>query len=169
MPRARRHRDPAFPAVVLVDTAEQLPYTFAGIDADKEFGGGVWQVQARWANLLWGDYSIDGLEGRAAVERKSASDLFRTIGQERDRFARELAGLNEYEFAEVVVEAEWSEIMLNPPRFSKLPPWLVYRNYRAWRVRYPRVGWSFVPGREFAEKHTFRLLERVYLESLKCE
>ena len=43
----------------------------------------------------------------------------------------------------------------------------VVRSAIAWQQRHPRVHWWFVPGRDFAEKLTFRILERYYLDSLK--
>lgn len=161
---ARRTPNPEFPLTVVIDTAEQLPYAFTGVPADKEFGGGVWRVNTARGSLVWGDYSLVGHVCRVAVERKSKADLFRTVGQERDRFVRELAGLDDYEFAAVVVEAEWSEVFGDPPRFSQLPPKLLYRNVLAWQQRYPRVHWWFVPGREVAEVTTFRILERFWKE-----
>jgi hypothetical protein len=163
----RRRPDPEFPLTVVIDTAEQLPYAFAGVPADREFGGGCWRVPTVRGSLVWGDYSLAGHEAEVAVERKSKADLFRTVGQERDRFVRELAALADYRFAAVVVEAEWSEVFDDPPPFSQLPPKLLYRNVLAWQQRYPRVHWWFVPGRDVAEVTTLRILERFWKEQQK--
>jgi hypothetical protein len=97
-----------------------------------------------------------------AIERKSLADLYSTLGQGRQRFARELERLNGYEFTAVVVEAEWSVVIGSPPAYSQLLPKTVYRSVIAWQVRYPKVHWWFVPGRDFAEVTTFRLLERYW-------
>ena len=105
---------------------------------------------------------MSGFPGRVAVERKSLADLFGTIGQGRDRFERELERLNQMDFAAVVVEAQWSEVFDDPPRHSRLCPKTVFRSVNAWEQRYPRVHWSFLPGRDFAEVKAFRVLERFY-------
>lgn len=156
--------NPAFPAAVLVDTREQLPYSFAGIPADVTAGGGVWQVATQVMTLASGDYSLDGYATRVAVERKSIADLFGTVGQGRERFIRELERLNEMAFAAVIVEAEWSEIFDSPPGHSRLAPRTVWRSVLAWMQRFPRVHWLPCPGREFAEVATFRVFERFLKE-----
>lgn len=167
MPRRRRSVDPRFPLPVVIDTAEQLPYAFDGISRDAEFGGGVWEISTERRSLVWGDYSVAGFEATVAVERKSKGDLFRTISQERDRFIRELEALNAYTVAVVVVEAEWSEIMTDPPPYSQMPSRLIYRNILAWSQRYRGLHWSFCPDRRWAEVHTFRILERFWKEQQK--
>jgi DNA excision repair protein ERCC-4 len=157
----------AFPGVVLVDTREQLPYLFDAIRADKREGGGVLAVPTRVEGLPSGDYSLDGFADRVAVERKSPADLFGTLGKGRERFDRELARLADMEFAAVVVEAEWTEIVNNPPARSQLPPRTVFRSVLAWQQRYPRVHWWTVPGRAMGEVVTFRILERFHREQSK--
>lgn len=152
--------DPEFPGVILIDTREQMNYSFDAIPADAGQGGGYWRVRTERLALASGDYSLDGYATRVACERKSLNDLYHTIGSDRDRFIRELQRLAEYEFAAVVVEAEWSEIIDNPPRHSRLDPRTVYRSVLAWQQRFPRVHWLMCPGREFAEVTTFRIFER---------
>lgn len=144
----------------MIDNREKLPYTFDGLRADAREGGGPLAVPVKVATLASGDYSLEGFETRIAVERKSLADLFGTIGQGRERFERELARLNEFEFAAVVVEAEWSEILSGGPIHSKLSPKTVFRSVNAWEQRYTRVHWHFLPGRDIAEVKTFRVLER---------
>lgn len=158
-----------FPATVIIDTREKTPYTFTGITADKKDGGGEIVVPTRIERMKSGDYSLLGYADRVAVERKSLADLFGTLGRGRARFERELARLNEMDFALVLVEAEWSEIVGHPPPHTKITPKSIHRSVLAFRVRYPRVGWDFVPGREFAERTTLRLLERYYIEINKGE
>lgn len=151
-----------FPVPVLIDTREQLPYTFAGLRADKREGGGPLIVETRSETLHSGDYSILGYAGRVAIERKSLADLFRTIGSDRERFERELSRLAEYDYAAVMVEAEWSEVLNDPPSRSKLSPKTIFRSVMAWQCRYPRVHWWFVPGRDMGEVATLRLLEKYH-------
>src|SRR5262245_5178714 len=100
---ARKEPNPKFPATILVDSREQCPYTFDAILADSEFGGGWWRVQTARLALPSGDYTLDGYASRVAVERKSMSDLFGTIGNGRERFTRELERLAKMNFASIVV------------------------------------------------------------------
>ena len=193
MPRPRRTKppadaaQPAFPCTVVIDTREQSPYSFDRIPADVSQGGGIrteviqtsngpveLKFQKAWLairtevrTLKSGDYSLAGYEHRVAVERKSPSDCFSTIGQGRDRFERELARLNGMQFAAVVVESEWSEIFADPPEHSQLSPKTVYRSVLAWQQRFKNVHWLMVPGREVAEVTTFRVLERFWKERVK--
>lgn len=177
-----------FPGTVVIDTREQLgygfasvthdpesdtddvsenytPFDFTSIPADLANGGGLLRIPTVVDTLPSGDYSLRGHETRVAVERKSISDLFRTIGQERRRFVDELERLSEYVIAYVVVEAEWSEILSGPPRHSKLRPLTIHRSVTAWEQRYPRVHWRMMPGRSYAEVVTIRILQRYMSET----
>lgn len=156
--------DPTFPGVVLIDTREQLPYAFDAIRADKREGGGVLAVPTRVEGLPSGDYSLEGFADRVAVERKSLADLFGTLGKGRERFERELERLSAFDFAAVVVEAEWTQIVNDPPARSRLSPKTVFRSVVAWQQRYPRVHWWTVPGRDMGEVVAFRVLERFHRE-----
>jgi hypothetical protein len=112
--------------------------------------------------LRTGDYSLRGYEARVAVERKSLQDVYHTLGQRRACFQRELARLNEMDFAAVVVEASWEAILRDPPERSRLRPKVVYRSVLAWGQRYPRVHWYMMGNRRLAEVTTLRILERFY-------
>jgi hypothetical protein len=63
-------------------------------------------------------------------------------------------------FAAVVVEAEWSTILHQPPEESRLSPKIVFRSVITWQQQFPNVHWWFMPGRRPAEIVTFRILER---------
>ena len=71
--------------IVVTDTREQLPYLFPGC-----------RLSIR--KLDAGDYSLEGYEDVISVERKSASDFFGSITQDRERFERELERLQSYKF-----------------------------------------------------------------------
>lgn len=156
------------PFTLVIDTREQLPWDFADIPADAHQGGPaggcvvvpVVVVPVVVGTLGAGDYSVQGWESRVAVERKSAADLVGTIGQGRDRFERELERLAVMDFATVVVEAELSELKLNPPPHSQLQFKTITRSVQAWQQRYPRVHWMFLPGRRAAMLWGYRVLER---------
>lgn len=109
-----------------------------------------------------GDYSIKGMTDRVAIERKSKEDLYATLSRSRERFIRELSRLNELEYAAVMVEAEWSDCMKNPPLRSKLAPVSLDGMINAWMIRYPRVHWLWRPGRYVASKAAFKILHRFY-------
>lgn len=150
------------PFTVVIDSREQAPYSFTGLaaDADKDYKPLV--VPTTIAGLATGDYSIAGFESRISVERKSLSDLFSTLGQGRERFEREFHRLNEMEFAALVIEADWPTIFHHPPPNSRLMPKTIYRTRIDWEQDYPRVHWHLCGTRSFAEKTTFRILERFW-------
>lgn len=167
MPKGTTSGVRAWPGVVICDTREQLPYAFAGITADKREGGGRLVVPVKRATLASGDYSLEGSESKVAVERKSLADLFGTIARGRARFERELARLQGFDFAAVVIEAEWSEIVNNRPEWSRIEPKTVFRSILSWQQRYRGVHWWAVPGRDMAELVTFRIIDR-YMRDYAC-
>jgi ERCC4-type nuclease len=147
------------PFKILVDSREQAPYTFAGIPANAEDGGGLVRVETIRFSLPEGDYGLE-LDRRIRIERKSKADLWSTVAQGRGRFEAELARLQERcEWAAVVVEAEWQDAMMQPG-FSCLNPKSINRSILAWMQRYPRVHWVWRPDRATAEVATFWLLDR---------
>ena len=83
--------------IAIVDTREQLPLNLAPLAVEA-------------GTLATGDYSVKGLESVVAIERKSLSDLLGCIGQERERFDREVMRLLAYPCRAIVIEATWSEI-----------------------------------------------------------
>jgi len=85
------------PLIFITDTREQKEYSFP--------------IPALRRKLNAGDYSVQGLEERVAVERKSLPDFVRTVIRDRDRFHEELRKLAQYEFACVVVEATLQDVL----------------------------------------------------------
>ncbi len=83
--------------VAVIDTREQLPLALAPLTTE----GGT---------LPTGDYSVKGLETVVAIERKSLADLLGCIGQDRERFEREVMRLLAYPVRAIVVESTWPEI-----------------------------------------------------------
>lgn len=169
MPRIRSVADGLFLGTVLIDTREKAWYSFANLVADKADGGGPFNVPIRRVTLQSGDYSLAGYEGLVAVERKSLSDAYSTLGQGRDRFERELNRLNGFDFAAVVIEAGWDEILHDPPPHTEVQPKTVFRSILAWQQRYPRVHWWPCADRRHAEVTTFRILERFWKERKRAE
>ncbi len=62
---------------IVQDTREQKPLTFP-------------EAKVRVATLHTGDYSLDRFEDRITIKRKSLSDLLGSLGNDRDRFMREV-------------------------------------------------------------------------------
>ena len=81
-------------ATIIIDTREQEPYSF-----DSRLAAAVRRA------LPAGDYSVEGLEERVAVERKTPDDFVSTVIHSRSRFREELRKLSGYRAACVVVEA----------------------------------------------------------------
>ena len=81
----------------IVDTREQHPLDLSPLRSEA-------------GTLATGDYSVKGLEGVAAIERKGIGDLLSCIGQERERFDREILRLLAYPVRAIVIEATWAEI-----------------------------------------------------------
>ena len=90
------------PALVtlIADTREQEPFSF-----DSRL------VVVERRALPAGDYSVAGLEGVVAVERKTLDDFVSTVIHQRARFRRELSKLAGYRAACVVVEAGLLEFL----------------------------------------------------------
>ncbi len=166
MPPRKKPSGPAGPLespyVVVIDTREKAPFLFNGLKTDSKDGYRPLSVRTVTRGLPSGDYSIEGLESQTAVERKSLADLYNTISQGRERFQRELERLNAMEYAAIVIEASWSQIITDPPKFSKLPPKIVFRSVISWQQRFPRVHWWPTEGRRLAELATLRILERFW-------
>src|ERR1700722_3942703 len=155
-----------FPLAVVIDSNEQRPWTFSRMRADAKDGRAPLLVPLVRGNLPCGDYSFEGYETRIAVERKSLADLYQTLGRGRHKFVKyHLAPMHAgYDFGAVVVEADWAEVVAAPPEYTKVKPKTIFRTVTTWMVRYNRVGWMFCPGRDFAEKACFRLLEKAWRE-----
>ena len=88
------------PVTLIVDTREQEEYSF-----DPRLVATVRRA------LPAGDYSIEGLEDRVAVERKTLDDFVSTVIHSRARFHEELRKLAGYRAACVVVEAGLIDVL----------------------------------------------------------
>jgi ERCC4-type nuclease len=97
-------------ATIVIDTREQEPYSF-----DSRLAAAVRRA------LPAGDYSLEGLEGRVAVERKSLDDFVSTVIHARRRFREELRKLTGYRAACVVVEAGVLDVLLHRYRGDTHP------------------------------------------------
>ncbi|MEW6365194.1 MAG: ERCC4 domain-containing protein [Acidobacteriota bacterium] len=134
--------------VILVDSREQAPYTFAPYGAAPAT-----------ATLPAGDYSLGGFADRVGVERKELDDLVAClIGTNRERFERELQRLSRYELAAVVVEATLEDVRQGRYR-SQMNGHAAAQSILAFEVRY-RVPFLFCGDRDGAEYVTYSLLAK---------
>jgi ERCC4-type nuclease len=145
--------------IILRDTREQRGWDFASVAPPP-----IVEV----ATLKTGDYSLKGYENQICIERKSLIDAYGTFGQGRTRFQRELERMVTYQFAAVVIEADWHSIVKRPPSRSRLNPKTVVASIAAWSQRFGVHFWT-CPNREFAERWTYRLLERFWKDRQKDE
>ena len=142
---------------IVIDTREQSAYTFANIDP---------RPQVIYKALSTGDYSLDGFEDRITIERKSLIDLFGSTGQGRERLQREFERMADFEYAALVVEKGLGDIFKRKPAHSQMNPKAVFRTLISWSIRYGVFVWS-CPDRNFAERLTYLLLEKWYLEAME--
>ncbi len=130
------------PFTIAIDTREQRPYEYPG---------------AERKTLPTGDYSIVGLEDQVAIERKSKTDAYGSLGQGRARFRRELERLAEFDYAAIVVEDSVPGF-LRRPSHSKMNPRSAIGSLLAWSVRY-RVPVFFAGDRAHGQALTHKLLQ----------
>lgn len=147
MPTTATTKEPL--PVVIIDSREQRPYQFAG--------------PSRVAALPTGDYSIEGLEGVFAVERKTLDDFLGCVTFQRDRFERELTRASTMRRLWVVIEGNLSSILACQYR-SEVKPSSVIGSIVAWECRLEPVRFVFASNRQSGEKLTERLLSRAWKE-----
>ena len=148
------------PLIIIRDTREQQPFKFQRIDPPPK---------VEVSTLKTGDYSLKSFENdHITVERKSLSDLFLSFGQGRQRFQREIERMQDFHYAAVVVEGDWIAVLRNPHSYSSMNPKTIYASVIAWEQRYGVSFWM-CPNRAFAEKTTYRILERFYRDHLAGE
>lgn len=172
------------PFRVVVDTAEEQPFTFQGLTADADHDHRPLIVETVRRCLgrhpdSRGDYSLEeGDEGWTGigschVERKSMEDCQGTIlgfgDGRRARFESELKNLqcvaDDGGASLVVVECDWCELLNSAPAFgvrtaqqnAKTLARSVLRMIRKYRV-----PWMFAGSRRMAEIVTFRFLEQFW-------
>ena len=107
--------------VALIDSREQLPLNLSPLAAEP-------------ATLQTGDYSVRGLQHVIALERKSLSDALGCIGQDRERFEREIMRLLAYPVRALVIEATWPEIEAGQWR-SKVTPAAAIGSLLGWTAK----------------------------------
>ena len=156
------------PFTILIDKAEQLPFTFAGFRADADQNNRPLIVKTEFKHLgpTHGDYSLAGLEHHVHIERKSRQDVQSTVlgwGERREQFQRTLAFLAGCPSSAIVIECTRGEAINSIEargKKSKAENAKIFqRQVAAWEDDY-RVPWKFCDNRRLAEIECFRQLER---------
>jgi ERCC4-type nuclease len=129
--------------VIIQDTREQMPLVFT-------------EAAVEISTLQTGDYSLKSFEDKVCIERKSLADLLQSLGQERERFMREVHRMRAYEFAGLVVEANLTTLYKGGWR-SQMTPQAVTGTLQALSAKYG-IHIFFVDNRELAAKTVEGLL-----------
>ena len=145
------------PAILTVDSREQLAYKFAGFESKHV------EFEIRREALRAGDYSAkldadDPPAETAVVERKTHSDLLGTLTHGRVRFEVELERLRDFGFAALVIEADLHTVARGSA-LSGANPKAIIASLVAFQQRYG-LHVVFAGDRRHAEAYTWRLLER---------
>ncbi len=154
---------------ILNPTGRQLtlPRPIAVIDG-REHNGYTFDRFANWfagierRNLVTGDYSIQTLEGRIAVERKTLDDLYASISPEghRPAFLEQCERLATFEYKLLVIEASLDEILVGQEH-SDYHPNAVLGTLEALAARWGIHPW-FAGSRDVAEEITVGFLSKSY-------
>ena len=139
--------------VIVIDTREQAPLAFGQLPSER-------------GTLTSGDYSVRGCEELFGIERKSIADLVACcVGENRERFFRELHRLRGYRFKRLLIVGTPEEIEAGAYR-SAITPKAVLATLAAIEARFdvPVVftpeptaaasrieGWAFWFAREQVE------------------
>jgi len=118
---------------IVVDTREQTPLAFS-------------RLPSVVGTLTSGDYSFQGGQELLAIERKSIQDLVAgCVGDNRDRFERELHRLRGFRFARLVICGYESEVRTGRYR-GGISPKAVLTTVAAFEARYNvPVVWAGTP------------------------
>jgi DNA excision repair protein ERCC-4 len=109
--------------VIVVDSREQTPLIFT-------------RLKSVVIGLDTGDYSFVGAETTFAVERKSIQDLVACcVGDNRERFERELIRLRGYRFKRLLLVGALSAVEMQQYR-GKVTPKTVLNTLAAFEARY---------------------------------
>lgn len=119
--------------LIVIDTREQTPLPFRRLPSCP-------------GTLQTGDYSAFGLETLLAIERKSIPDLVACcVGENRERFERELHRLRGFRFKRLLVVGARAEIDQHRYR-SNVRPAAVLATLSAFEIRYDiPVVWTLTP------------------------
>ena len=114
---------------IIQDSREQMPLSFQNAKLEIK-------------TLDTGDYSLKGWENQIAIERKSLPDLLHSLGQERERFFREIMRLKGFEYSALIIEAGLNELYSGQWR-SQITPQSVIGSLQSISIKYGvNVFWA---------------------------
>ena len=154
MPAASRL--PRVPFVVAVDTREQRPFRFRGIECQTQ-------------TLQAGDYSVVGLEHVVACERKSLEDYFGCLTDGRERFENSLHRLAAVRYPLVVLECSTQDLFRTFTYVaaggiqtdSQVDPQVACASLLSWQTRY-RIPFLPCGDRQGAARLTLQHLDLIW-------
>lgn len=132
---------------VVIDTQEKKPYTF------EKYG-----CTCINKSLKTGDYSLLGMENEVTIERKTLSDLVRSLGQGRERFEKEFTRMQAFKYPVLIIESSLKNLT-KPFKYSKMTPAEIINSLLSWSIKYG-VCIFFGCNRELSENLAFRILEK---------
>lgn len=150
---------------IIIDSREQTPLVF-----DDLHIRGINKLETIVHKLDEGDYSIQGLENKVFIERKSIQDLYGTLFQGRERFERELDRVVEknYEYRYLIIEstpfgfAQYIEYHRNPVQFNS-----AFSTLMSYAQRYNlKIRWCKT--REGSSDYIARLAIKITEEENTC-
>ncbi len=135
--------------VIVRDKREQRPYDFLSCGCDITVEDGT---------LDTADYSVKHFENSVAVERKELSDIVNCLGNDRQRFLREMQRARRLDAFCVVLEGAWTDIVHGRYR-SKLSPSSAMATIAALSSRLG-ITFHFAGTREAGEQYTALFLRQ---------
>lgn len=139
--------------IIFYDTREQAPYQFTRYPDVTVLAG----------TLTTTDYTLQGLQDRIGLERKSLSDLTGTLTSGRNRFQRECERGRGLEYFGLIVEASMEDVRTHNYR-SQMTPQSLLQTLAAYSVRYGlHVHWCGC--REGGEYMVYSLLGKFLREA----
>lgn len=148
-----------FSHTVLIDSREQNPWFFEGITKVHKGSPYLVDIKTNVRGLKTGDYTLEGLEDKICVERKSVADIIGTITRGRDRFEMELARMQEMDFSAVIIEGTWRDVLEKCIRDTQMNPVSLDSSMLTFMMRYPTTHWLYRPGRFYAMKTAFKIFD----------
>ncbi len=138
---------------ILIDTREQLPWEFNHPTA--------------FLKLNVGDYSIAGLENSVVIERKRHEELINCLGNDRDRFLREIERGEYLRRLHVIVEGSFKAVIecLYESWGSEMHPNAIRGTIAAWCNRYDWLRFWFCGDRFAAQIWAEHLLKRTWADA----
>jgi ERCC4-type nuclease len=140
--------------VVLVDTREQRPFEFPGVETER-------------ATLTTGDYSLRygdvDFRDVFAVERKSLDDLTRSVGTDRSRFEAEVQRASELAGFIIIIEA-WQHECEARNYYSRIHPNQVFGTLSKWsQYKYPHMEYEWAGDPHNAAQRALYWLDRQFI------